>query len=181
MKKVIKIISNCFISFIIVILFVNLVINFIIGNDAVGNIARYSFYEVNGDSMFPKIKDGDLIIIDNKNKDIYDVGDIISFEKNTVDGKIIVTHKIENVIEYDNEYAYVTKGINNPYEDDSIVEKDKIIGEYKNLRIPFLGYLVKFSKTTVGYLILVIMPLGTMLFWASYELINEISKKKEEK
>jgi len=180
MKKIFKIINNCFITFVIIVLFFNLIVSFF-GKEDTFKISRYSFLDVNGDSMYPRIKNGDFIAIDTKKKDKYDVNDVISYKKKTIDGTILVTHKIKEVIENENGYKYVTEGINNPKEDEGMVSNNEIIGEYKNFRIPLLGHLVKFSRTKIGYLVLVILPLGAMLLWASYELIEEISKKKGEK
>lgn len=180
MKKWLKIINNCFITFVIIVLSFNLIVSFF-GKEDTFKVSRYCFLDVNGDSMYPKLKEGDFIVVDTKKKNRYDVNEVISYKKKTIDGTIIVTHKIKEVREYDDGYKYVTMGVNNSKEDDVLVANSEIIGEYKNFRIPLLGYLVKFSRTRIGYLVLVILPLGAMLFWASYELIEEIGKKKGEK
>ena len=64
--------------------------------------------------------------------------------------------------------------------DDDIVIHDEIIGEYRYFRVPLLGYVVRFANTRIGYLLLVLLPLGVMLTLSIYELIKEISSKKEE-
>jgi len=174
--KIIKIISNCLISVIIIVLLILLFISFSSRNDGLSNIGNYSLLDVNGSSMKPKLRNGDLIAVNRKIKDQYEVGDIISFAKETDEGVMIITHKVIDV----KDDGYVTKGINNPNQDDSIVMHSEIIGEYKGFRIPLIGYMVRVSRTQVGYLLLVVMPLGLIFMFSVYELLKEISKKKGE-
>ena len=60
MKNAIKLICNCFISLIIVCLLFVIVINFFSKGD-VCKVGKYSFFDVCGKSMEPKIKNGDFI------------------------------------------------------------------------------------------------------------------------
>ena len=179
MKKVIKIVSNCLISVMIVVLLFLLIVSSF-SKDSVFNIGGYSLLYVNGDSMYPKLRDGDLIVIDRNKKDIYDVKDIVSFVMSDENKNILVTHEIKEVISNDYYVGYITQGINHD-EDDGVVIHDEIIGEYRGFRIPLLGHVVKFSNTRIGYLVLVLIPLGIMSVIAIYELMKEVSKKKEEK
>ena len=179
MKKVAKIMSNCLIGVMIVVLLFLLVVS-LFSKDSVFNIGGYSLLYINGDSMYPKLKDGDLIAINRNKRNIYEVGDVVSFVMNDENNNILVTHEIKEVISNDYYVGYVTQGINHN-EDDGIVIHDEIIGEYKGFRIPLLGYVVEFSNTRIGYLILVVVPLGVMSVIAIYELMKEVSKKKEEK
>lgn len=180
MKRAIKIISNCLISVLIIILLFLLVIRFF-SKDSIFKVGGYSFFDVNGNSMNPVLKDGDYIAINRDKKDIYEIGDIVAFVLEEDGNDIIVAHEITNVIKNDYYIGYDTKGINNPNKDEGIVMHDEIIGEYKNFRVPLLGYVVRYSNTRVGYMVLVIIPLGVMFTIAMYELLKEISKKKEEK
>lgn len=179
MKKIIKVGSNCFIGLISVLLLLLLIINFSSKEDGVAKISHYSFFNVNGDSMDPKIKNGDFIAIDRNVREKYDVGDIVSFLHETSGGYIIVTHRIVDVVGKENTYEYVTKGINNLENDEKVIKNNEIIGEYTNFRIPLLGYVVEFARTSIGYLILVVLPLGLVLLISIYELIKEIEKRKK--
>ena len=75
---------------------------------------------------------------------------------------------------------YYTKGENNNYQDNDYIEIKHIIGEYKGFRIPLLGYVIGFGSTTVGYVLLVILPLGFISYLVVKELLKEISKKRGE-
>lgn len=179
MKKFIKITSNCLIGVMTTLLLFLLIISSF-SKDSVFNIGGYSLLYVSGDSMYPKLKDGDFIVINRNKKDVYDVKDIVSFMMIEDNKTILVTHEIKEVIENDYYIGYVTQGINHN-EDDGVVIHNEIIGEYKGFRIPLLGYVVKFSNTRIGYLVLVVVPLGIMSVIAIYELMKEVSKKKGEK
>lgn len=180
MKRFVKVCCNCFISLMIVVFIVLLFVSFSSKKDGLAKIGKYSLLDVNGDSMYPKIKDGDYIAIYRKIKDVYEIGDIVSFVLETDEGNLLVTHKIVDVKEYGNTYMYTTKGINNEINDEKTILNEEIIGEYKNFRIPLLGYVVRFSRTNIGYLLLVVLPLGLVLLFATYELIKEIGIKKGE-
>ena len=179
MKKCIRIIINCFIVFISVVLLLLLFVSFSSKNDGLAKLGHYSFFNVEGDSMYPEIKNGDFIAIDRNVKDKYEPGDIISFLYEVGDGYIIVTHEVIEVEESGNQYRYVTKGINNDENDEKKVLSNEIIGEYIDFRIPLLGYVVGFSRTNLGYLLLIVMPLGVVLLLSIYELLKELGKVKK--
>ena len=92
MKKVLKIISNCFVCLLIVFLLVILVISFTSKENGISRIGNYSFFDVNGDSMSPMIKDGDYIAINRDIKESYSKGDVVSFLYGVSGGYIIVIH-----------------------------------------------------------------------------------------
>ena len=57
----------------------------------------------------------------------------------------------------------------------------KPLASVKTCKIPVLGYVVRASNTNIGYIFMVILPLGVMFTLAMYELLKELNKKKEEK
>lgn len=180
MKRLFRIVSNCFIWFLIIVLLSLLVIN-AFNKNLVFKIGNKSLFAISGDSMNPVIKDGDLIITKTDTKEVYQENDIVcyySYDNNKV---MIIAHQIVKVYRDDDKILYVTKGINNDYEDEHLVNHDEIIGEYIDFRIPLLGYIVKFSATTWGYFCLVVLPLGVLSVLVIYDFMKEVSKKKEEK
>ena len=180
MKRLFRIISSCFIWFLIIVLLFLLIIN-TFNKDSVFKIGGNALFAISGDSMNPVIKDGDLIVTSTKSKEKYQENDIIcyySYDNNKV---MIIAHQIVKAYKDGDTILYITKGVNNDYEDEKLVNHNEIIGEYKNFRIPLLGYIVEFSGTAWGYLCLVILPLGVMSTVVIYELMKEVSKKKEEK
>ena len=90
------------------------------------------------DSMYPALKKGDAIIIEevtDKNINTIRKNMIVAFEE---DGKII-THRIISIELEEGEEYIITKGDNNPSKDVTKKKKNDIIGIVR-LRIPFLGY-----------------------------------------
>lgn len=174
--KVLKIIGNCLFGFVSIVLLFLLFLGFANKDEDVSKIGNYSLLHVQGTSMKPSIKNGDLIVIDRRSKDKYEVGDVVSFRMS--DGTII-THEIVKV-EIDDEYRYFTKGTNNNYQDNDYVQIKQIIGEYKGIRVPLLGYVVGFANSGIGYWLLIVVPLGLVLVCVTRELIKEVLKKKGE-
>lgn len=175
--KVIKVIGNCLFGFIAISLLIILFFTFVNRGNDIPRIGNYSVLEVEGTSMHPTIKNGDLIAIDRRVKEKYEVGDIVSF---VIEDGSIITHEIIKVDDTIQNVRYYTKGENNNYQDNDYIEIKHIIGEYKGFRIPLLGYVVGFGSTPIGYTLLVIFPLGVMVTLIVKELLKEISKKRGE-
>lgn len=175
--KVIKVIGNCLFGLIAISLLIILFFTFVNRGNDIPRIGNYSVLEVEGTSMHPTIKNGDLIAIDRRVKEKYEVGDIVSF---VIEDGSIITHEIIKVDDTIQNVRYYTKGENNNYQDNDYIEIKHIIGEYKGFRIPLLGYVVGFGSTPIGYTLLVILPLGVMVTLIVKELLKEISKKRGE-
>ena len=175
--KVIKVIGNCLFGLIAISLLIILFFTFVNRGNDIPRIGNYSVLEVEGISMHPTIKNGDLIAIDRRVKEKYEVGDIVSF---VIEDGTIITHEIIKVDDTIQNVRYYTKGENNNYQDNDYIEIKHIIGEYKGFRIPLLGYVVGFGSTPIGYTLLVILPLGVMVTLIVKELLKEISKKRGE-
>ena len=99
-------------------------------------------YTISSDSMSPKLKANDIIVVKkgNKNED-YKEGNIITFYR---DGEII-SHRIDKIILAENEKAYKTKGDNNNTVDEGIVHYKDIIGRVIYV-MPNLGNMMNILK-----------------------------------
>lgn len=88
-------------------------------------------------SMHPRIKKGDVVIINKLEEDEYkslEKGDIIAFEHRGV----VVVHRIINIKKVGEVYYFYTKGDANDSEDAYSLSKDEIIGTV-NVNIPLIG------------------------------------------
>ena len=127
MKKIINVIGNIIVSFLILILLVVLgivIYSFItldVQKKEYCNIFGYSIFQIETGSMSKTLEIEDIIIIklgnDNLNKN-----DIITFRKDNN----LVTHR---VVKIDGE-KIITKGDNNPSNDEPIEKKD-VLGKVK--------------------------------------------------
>lgn len=105
----------------------------------------FRFYSVAiaSGSMNPKIKIGDVVIVDQKYPRMQlKKGDVIAFRHNDV----IIVHRIYKKIKINGEYIYYTKGDANNHVDDFYSEEKDIIGKV-NKKISYIGYpTVWFNK-----------------------------------
>ena len=121
------------------------------------------------------IEVGDMIFIDKATPEEVKVGDVISF----MEGKVVVTHRVVDIIERDGNISFKTKGDANNAEDEGAVRSDELIGIYKT-RIPKLGDIALFLQTPTGMLLFVGVPL---LLFIIYDVLRrqKLAKKESEK
>lgn len=106
------------------------------------------------DSMAPTLRAGDVLWIRPISGPITP-DRIISYNEQ---GKLI-THRVV-AIEGD---ALITKGDNNQEVDPWRVSTADVIGS-PVLRVPYLGYLIVLLRKPVGWLVLIILPAGWIIF-----------------
>lgn len=132
------------------------------------------------DSMEPTIKSGDLILIREVDFDDVEEGDIISYFESETQRTTTVTHRVIEIIydENGNKLEFVTQGDANNIEDSDHVTRGKLIGVYKT-RIPVLGSVAIFLKSTPGLIVAILVPLGLLV---GYDVIRRklYDKKNEE-
>lgn len=134
-----------------------------------------SFVVLTG-SMEPTVPVGS-IVYSQKSANAYDLGDIISF-KNKND--LTVTHRITEKKNSKSGMIYQTKGDANNVTDTDSVPEDKIIGKVI-FQIPYIGRIINFVKTPMGFLVLIVFP--TLLFIAGelWNIKKEIEKEVEKR
>ena len=108
---------------------------------------------------------GDIIITRPNNK--YMVNDVITFKN---EENRTVTHRIIESFQKDNLTNFNTKGDANRSEDSDSISINQVIGKVV-LVIPKLGFLVAFSKSPPGLILLVLFP-------AALFILDEIFKIK---
>ncbi len=119
-----------------------------------------SIYTVMTGSMSPHINKMD-IVVNSKIKSANDikVGDVITFVSSNLQmPNVIVTHRVNAILKDDNgEVCYETKGDANQVADQACAKFHNVIGKVM-FKIPKVGYVQKFLKTTKGWLLCVIIP-----------------------
>lgn len=126
-------------------------------------------------SMEPTIKTGSVVF--DLPSTFYNSGDIVTF-KSPSDSKTLVTHRIGNV-SYPNGILgapeFMTIGDTNKNFDSAKFGPKNIVGKVF-FTIPYLGYLIDFSKQPYGFILLVIVP-GTIFIYEELKsLFAELSK-----
>lgn len=130
----------------------------------------YHSYLVQSGSMEPNIYIGDVII--THRQPVYYVGDAVTF--NSQEAGRIVTHRIAEVKE-EQAKQFVTKGDANRQEDEAQIDNNDIIGKVI-FKIPKLGWLINFSQSLPGLIILILIPAGGLIF---DEIIKMAAKRKD--
>ena len=112
----------------------------------VSGMFKFSMSAIASNSMYPELKRGDAVIIEevtDKNRDTLKKDMIVAYEE---DGSII-THRIVSIEMVDGVEYVITKGDNYDIKKKTKKTKDDIIGIVR-FKIPFLGYpSVEISET----------------------------------
>ncbi len=181
-KKVLSIVVRIFLWIIILIAalfaFTTLATR---SDDHVANIAGYTPMTVLSDSMSPTFNRGDLIIIRTTDTNALVVGDIITFHTIIENEYALNTHRIQEINDDNiaNGYrTFVTKGDNNIIQDQRTVYSGDIVGKYVG-RIPYLGFVMNFLSSSVGFLIVIVLPLLAFFIYQVYHLVMVSIKLKK--
>jgi len=137
----------------------------------------YRTFVVQSGSMEPAVKTGSVVIISPQ--ETYQIGDVITFQNDlNVDLKksgATTTHRITEIKDDEGRETYVTKGDANDTADRKNVANSWVLGKMR-FTIPYLGFLVAFTQTQLGFVLLVVIP-GTLIIYSELQLIRkEISK-----
>ncbi len=139
-----------------------------------------SLFVIVSPSMVPTINVNDMIIdIGVKADSDLSENDIITFYSNVIDtGGYTITHRINKINIFEDEYRYVTKGDNNKSVDVGFTTIDRIVGKVF-LIIPNIGKVQELMSSKWGWLLIVVVPSIAILIADIIKLINLIRIKKE--
>ena len=180
-KKILKIIFGVIIWTIIIIATLITISTLRTRGREVPNVFGYVPLVVKSESMEPKIMTGDLIVTKeyNPNKRELKEKDIISFYAEIQNQRVVITHRIEHIININGMVAYVTKGDNNKISDENQVATGDIAAVWDGFRIPYLGTLLTFLKTKTGFICCVILPLALFFVYQLYQFIMLLFEYKD--
>ena len=180
MKKIISIIV---IIVLLPVLFINgvILVNSILKPDEIPSFFGWKPFIVLSGSMETEIYPGDLAVVREVDLTTLKENDIVAFKS----GEIVITHRIVDVINENDETKYITKGDNNNTQDIGYVYPDDIEGKYQ-FKISKLGNLAMFVQTPVGIVACLSIPILVLLILQVIDsskekeyLRNEANKHKE--
>ena len=181
MKKVLKIIVDVLAWVVLILAFlVTLMVFASERNDGIASIFGFSPMSVQSDSMKPTFAKGDLIII-KKVDDLYNLkeNDVITYYT-IVDGyRIVNTHRIVKIEDNDGNKAFVTRGDNNPVDDEVPAYASDIVGKWTGTRIKGIGKFFDFLKTKKGFFIFVLIPIAIFFIFELYKFIATLMEAKK--
>lgn len=176
MQKFKRIISIIILIILIPILFVSAVIlvNSYVKPDEVPSFFGWKPFIVLSGSMETKILAGDVVVVKEVDTQTLKKGDIIAFKEND----IVITHRIDEIVQEDGETKYITKGDNNNTRDNGYVLPSQVEGLYE-FRIARLGNLAMFIQTPIGMIVCLSIPLLLLVIIQVKDSKDDTDKKKE--
>ncbi|SEL47216.1 signal peptidase, endoplasmic reticulum-type [Ruminococcus sp. YRD2003] len=180
MKKALSIFANVLAWIVLIFaLLITIMVFSSSKNNGVAHLFGYMPMAVESDSMKPTFKQGDLIIckeIDDFNS--IKENDVITFWT-TIDGQRVKnTHRIVEVLNDDGIVKYVTKGDNNPVKDTDVISQGAVIGEWTDVKLPFIGRVMDFLRTKTGFFICIVIPMAIFFLFELYKFIATIIEAK---
>ena len=140
-------------------------------NTKVANIAGYTPMSVMTDSMAPAFSAGDMIFIKTCDTSKLEVGDVVCFHTIIENQYALNTHRISEITEENGVRSYTTKGDNNEIADQHIISDGDIVGKYVG-QLPKMGKVMDFLSSSMGFLIVIVLP---MLLFFIYQLYHHIT------
>lgn len=132
---------------------------------------------VRSGSMEPAIPTGSLVLIEPASD--YSVGDVITFGADTPTS-IPTSHRIVSIEVKDGTTYYATKGDANKTADPNETPTNKVIGRVI-FSIPAIGYILAFSKTQLGFALLVLIPAALIICYELIGIVNEVRALRRRK
>ncbi len=134
--------------------------------------AEYSFVVLSG-SMEPTIEPGDVVVVDERAPTAIADGDVITFTRG--DAETPVTHRVVDVRETETGPVFETKGDANDDVDSTPIPAANVIGVVV-FTIPYIGYVIRATNSTVGFVLLVAVPLSLLVLTELWALVRHGSK-----
>ena len=136
----------------------------------VSSLAGFTPMMVETDSMAPTFSAGDLILIKKTDPASLKEGDIITFHTIIENQYALNTHRIDSIVEHNGMRSYITKGDNNDIPDTHVIADGDIVGKYVG-KVSGLGKVMKFLSSSVGFLVVIVLPLLLFFIYQIYNLI----------
>ncbi len=131
---------------------------------------KYYFIVTSG-SMEPRFNVGDLMVCSKTTFEDVQVGDVIAV-KYPLKDNIIIVHR---VIEKSEDFLQ-TKGDVCDAPDNFITIPENVLAKFTNITIPKLGYLIIFSKTPLGLILVYYLPCSVLVAIQLKKLIKRDGK-----
>mgnify|MGYP002619250684 FL=1 len=140
-------------------------------DQSVASILGYTPLVVETDSMKPTFESGDLIFIKKCDTSKLKEGDIITFHTIIDNQYALNTHRIQKIDEANGVRSYTTIGDNNNgIADQHVISDGDIVGKYIG-HVSGLGKVMNFLSSSMGFLIVIVLPMLLFFIYQVYNLI----------
>lgn len=139
----------------------------------------YRVFTIVTESMKPELEVGDIILVKETQVDEIEIGDNITYQGMSDDlANKIITHQVKNVIVENEKKIFYTQGINSGTMDPAVYES-QIYGVvcYKFI---VLSLIYKIITNTVGFVLLIVLPLSYIFIMELKTIVVERNNAKEE-
>lgn len=146
------------------------------------SIMGYNLYYIATPSMEPSLEVGDIIL----SKEVKDYTELKEHDVITYQGEVgsyagkLITHEIIQVnVHDDGSITFLTKGTKPSAQVDPEIRADQVRTKMI-CEIPFLGDIMNIINHPVGFLIIIVVPLGITFIGEIVNLKNVIKNDEEE-
>lgn len=133
-------------------------------------------YIVVSDSMndepAPVIQAGDVVYVYDTPVDRIEEGDVITYHSG---GELVKTHRVVDVQREGGTTYFRTKGDLNEEADPEPVPADRVIGTVEVV-VPYIGHLLVFASTSLGVVLLIVVPMSLLLISELTSIAREYKK-----
>lgn len=141
----------------------------------------YGAYVIVTGSMEPLIKVQDAVIIKRAEVEDIKVGDVVTYRSTDPSFYgILITHRVINIEDSNNEKIFITKGDHNNTIDRTPVKFNQIQGKVV-MRVPKIGYIKYFLIEYYGWIIAVLVPSVAIISYDIVKLFKNVKNKQEER
>lgn len=134
-------------------------------------LKRYYLFNVRTGSMLPTLPLSSLIVVDSGSS--INKGDIITYYPDTNKTKKTVTHRLVQVMDYDQGELYQAQGDNND-KPDSWISSEQVLGKVV-MTVPFLGGFFNLMEQDLSKLLLIWVPTISIILIETYKIIVQIN------
>ena len=142
-------------------------------------------YVVLSGSMEPTASPGDAIIVEEVNPSRIEVGDVIAYR---TEGKDIpTTHRVVNVLETSDgsSLEFITQGDANEDTDAQPIQASQVEGRILSLHghllvIPYIGHVILYIETPIGFGTLVVLPIALLVFSELWSIVRSTRADEDE-
>ena len=181
MKKVLKVVVDVLAWIILIAAFlITLMIFSSSRNNGIPSLLGVTPMSVQSDSMAPTFKKGDLILV-KKISDIYTLqeNDVITFYTFIEDARTLNTHRIVEINDQNGTRNYITRGDNNPVEDEIPVYPSDIVGKWTGVKVSGGGKVLDFLRSKTGFFVCVVIPMAIFFLFELYKFIVALIESKK--
>ena len=180
MKKVLKIVVDVLAWILLILAFLITIMVFTSEkNNGIPSLLGVMQMSVESDSMSPTFKKGDLIFV--KQVDLYELkkDDVITFFTMIQGNRVKNTHRIVEVVDENGTKSFITRGDNNPVNDENPVAASDVIGRWTGNKIPGGGNVLNFLRSKTGFFICIVIPMALFFLFELYKFIVTLVQTKK--